>query len=323
MLRLITCVLLVFIAQKFVLAQSSIDDNNRQQLEKKTVFSLEEALKRKKNVKSLFLSGEDIREFPEEILLLKRLRILALVGTQISEIPDLSTLCDLEVLNLSRNRNLSTDGLFRSLESNSKLKELDLTKSGLSDLAGPIERLKNLEVLQLYRNSLDSIPSRLTDLRNLKTLLLEGNNISGLPDSFDKLENLQVLTLNDNEFKVIPSVVSNLPNLKYVYCGNEGLKSNQVINQLASNENLELIHFSNMRFDLDSNFELLSQHPNLKRIVINGCFSSCDHIPESLRIIKVPTYVHFFGRPDEFECNWTNTNSTLKIRHILEHNLGW
>lgn len=134
------------------------------------------------------------------------LRILHLVGNQISDISPLAGLTRLDTLQLGSNK--------------------------IADIS-PLAELKSLQWLQLRRNKISDI-SPLTGLTGLVTLELNENPIRDI-SALAQLTELMDLNLNDTEITEI-EVLEGLTNLRILY-----LKSNQItdISPLAKLTNLE------------------------------------------------------------------------------------
>ncbi|XP_038697100.1 receptor-like protein 15 [Tripterygium wilfordii] len=133
----------------------------------------------------------------------------------VGEIPDLSSLKDLETLDLSRN---SLSGkLPRWIANMSKLWALVLSNNHFE---GPIPqefcRLENLKFLDLSDNDLSGfIPSCLSELGNLAHVLLSRNRLRGpIPQSFVNISSLFALNIGDNNLNgPVPSWIGNFSSL--------------------------------------------------------------------------------------------------------------
>ena len=126
------------------------------------------------------------------------LKKLKLNGKDLSHPPpELFTLLDLELLDLSPERRSSI--YFR----------LPYVPSAISNLV-------NLKVLIVDTNELQEIPREVTLLHNLERLCISNNRICGLPDGFESLKKLRSLHAANNEFAQLPSSICKLKDLEFL-----------------------------------------------------------------------------------------------------------
>ena len=119
----------------------------------------------------LDLSGNNLDQFPQEILSLDSLRLLRLDSNRLTEIPTaISKLSNLEIFTLSYNFLKSLPSTFFCL---SNLKELNLEHNMIENITDEIKGLKNLRILNLYHNILATIPCAIKDFAMLKEFHFE------------------------------------------------------------------------------------------------------------------------------------------------------
>jgi len=117
------------------------------------------------NVEELFMRNRKLKEVPEEIFLLTKLKTLSLAQNKLIEVPkDISKLTNLQILSLSKNNLIS--------------------------LPEEIGELKSLKVLNLIDNKLISLPDSLTKLYNLEFLHIEYNPNLYISENLKDLPNL-------------------------------------------------------------------------------------------------------------------------------------
>ena len=213
------------------------------------------------NLEVLLLDNNQITELPNELKGLKKLKRIYwrnnalgsqkvkipkldsvekidLAGNQLSKLPKVKRLKNLEELVLEKNsfEKLPT-WKGRRLKN---LKELDISSNPIVlhkkwyGLLDHIEILKvnncrldsihpsfykigGLKELQLQKNDLKRIPEGISDLINLTKLSFYQNNLLRLPDDLFELEKLEVIDLYYNNLEKIPSDISKLKELKILY----------------------------------------------------------------------------------------------------------
>ena len=171
--------------------------------------SLDEALKDPKKVKVLTLNNNFYKEYPKQIKKFINLNKLQLSNyidiTQLNEeskniiniIP--SEISELKMLKVLEINDIELELLHENLGLLKNLEILNLSDNkNLTEIPSAVGELSNLRELHLGNIGLDSIPKWIGKLENLEKLYLWGNNISYLPDFLVKLKKLQVLDLSNN-----------------------------------------------------------------------------------------------------------------------------
>ncbi|EPY53837.1 adenylate cyclase [Schizosaccharomyces cryophilus OY26] len=151
----------------------------------------------------------------------------------------LSTLRQLEVLNVSRNDIYELDPVIFSGRSRSTLKEFYCSLNKLLFLPYSIRYLTHLTVLDLSYNNFVTFPLIVTELTSLEVLNFSHNNLYRICSEVNRLGNLKELYLQSNDL------------------------SGQLTQQMGSLRKLEII---DLRFNSLSNIGALSECPNLKEI---------------------------------------------------------
>jgi Leucine-rich repeat (LRR) protein len=133
---------------------------------------LKEALNNSDQVVRLVLRKQKFKDFPMEVLKLKKLQYLDISRNDIKHLPDsIVQLKDLQYLIVSR--------------------------TGLEGLPANIGELKNLRYLNVNQNELTTIPYSFGDLENLEVADLWSNNLDYFPESMSKLKNLRWMDLRN------------------------------------------------------------------------------------------------------------------------------
>lgn len=132
----------------------------------------------------------------------------------------------------------------------SRLKELDLSGSGISSLPGEVfSSLVNLEHLDVSRNEISILPREIGIAKNLKCLLARENNMTILPGEMSVCESLQVLDLSSNRLASILISFANMKNLTSLLLDDNPLES---FPDISSCLRLKKISFSRVVIESDN-----------------------------------------------------------------------
>ncbi|MEZ6136184.1 MAG: leucine-rich repeat domain-containing protein [Pirellulaceae bacterium] len=170
-------------------------------------------------IRSVEVGGKSLETFPRQILMLSHLESLAICGSMLRELPDLSDLKNLTQLIIIRNKEMSQlSSGFRGLD---KVVLLSCTNNSFST-ASPLlfachsarravfdgnnisefglydESFNSIMELSLAENLLDSIPKTVLMMSGLRHLNLRDNQIERLPNDIGELRNLLWLSLAGN-----------------------------------------------------------------------------------------------------------------------------
>ncbi len=166
------------------------------------------------SLEELILAVNPIKEFPCKLSRLKRLKSISVAETGIKEINcDLSQLDSLKDFDIARNRLTKFPDQIKTIPN---LTWLSLNDNEFTDLSFIDSRLKKLETLYLYSNKVKSISNETRFLGNLKELLIFGNEIESIPNNIADLKNLEKLEIWDNPIKGISPKIAELTKLKSI-----------------------------------------------------------------------------------------------------------
>lgn len=132
----------------------------------RTYRSLERALKEPDKVYRLDLSGQKLKDIPDDIYILKNLNALDLSGNRLKELPDrLGEFTHLQELRASRNKLLQLPtGLCRLVH----LKRMDVSRNALIGLPKCIGALTEMVSMDLWDNDLAEFPEEMADMEALR-----------------------------------------------------------------------------------------------------------------------------------------------------------
>lgn len=134
----------------------------------RTYRSIERAMREPDQVFKLDLSGQKLKELPEELLLLKNLNALDLSNNKLKVLPErFGELVHIQDLRLSRNKLVDFPG---SICHMTHMKRLDMSRNALVGLPPCIGAMTELTSLDLWDNDLGDFPEELERLTSLRFL---------------------------------------------------------------------------------------------------------------------------------------------------------
>jgi Leucine-rich repeat (LRR) protein len=166
------------------------------------------------------LSKKNLKDIPEEVFENKNIKVLYLYGNELDSIPGkIGQLDQLEELYIGKNHLKTLPKEIGQLEN---LKVLSVQFNDLAYLPAEIGSLKKLERLVLNQNSLRSLPHEIGQLTNLQDLQLKMNWLDSLPKEIGNCSNLRFVYLNRNNLRSLPESINQLTNLKELYLAGSG-----------------------------------------------------------------------------------------------------
>ncbi|XP_075220548.1 FLII actin remodeling protein isoform X2 [Lycorma delicatula] len=165
----------------------------------------------------LDLSHNQLETLPPQMRRLANLQILILNNNPLGhfQLRQLPSLTELETLHM-RNTQRTLTNMPASLETLTKLTDVDLSHNDLPRVPDALYTVTSLRRLNLTDNSISELSLALEVWQHLETLNLCRNQLKSLPGSLCKLTNLRRLYLNDNklDFEGIPSGIGKLSQLE-------------------------------------------------------------------------------------------------------------
>lgn len=234
------------------------NNEDKVDIEKEIIYkNLSKALRNADKVYRLNLSNKGLKEFPMEILKLKKLQYLTLDSNQITIIPtQMNELQKLEYLSLSNNNIQELPSGMGELR---ELRFLYIDNNKISVLPAELFKLNNLKRLVISDNKLIELPKEIKVLKELEILLASNNQFENIPDEIGHLYNLERLSFSNNHIKDLPEHFYELTNLKSLFLSDNNLKKiAPQINKLNKLETLSLENnkLTNLPFELGELYEL-------------------------------------------------------------------
>lgn len=154
-------------------------------------------------MKTLLISWNRLKLFPEGIRSMKKLQTLRLNINLITEIPEwIDEAESLEELSINGdfflNRNYKIQTLPTALTRLSHLRILKLNDHVIEELPAEMGELIHLEHFEMKDNLLQKLPESIGNCKALRWMDLKANELKGLPLSFNKLKELEYLNLSFN-----------------------------------------------------------------------------------------------------------------------------
>uniref|UniRef100_A0A0X3P158 PDZ domain-containing protein n=1 Tax=Schistocephalus solidus TaxID=70667 RepID=A0A0X3P158_SCHSO len=171
----------------------------------------DDVLRNSKTLEECRLDANQIKDLPNSLFRLEKLRVFSISDNELTKIPPLiGNFIDLVELDISRN---DINELPTSIRFCKSLQKLDISNNPLNSLPDGFSQLENLRELNLNDVSLFQLPQDFGALTKLRKLELRENCLNSLPRSFAQLSSLEFLDLGGNEFASVPSYVGALQSL--------------------------------------------------------------------------------------------------------------
>ena len=198
-------------------------------------------LSKNKKLTQLKIHGYGLENIPEEISLLKNLKLLHVQGfantsTAINYFSSMTGLLELELpyykdvflppsigalnsLKVLKMEYCHIQTLPPTIAHLISLEELYLTKYPAESLVIPNEigSLVNLKIIDFTRCQIKSFPVSISNLKQLKSIDLFGNDLTSIPDELLEFKLLEKLDLSGNKITSIPNWIGQLKYLKEIY----------------------------------------------------------------------------------------------------------
>ncbi len=265
------------------------------QTEESSFTSLGEAVKDPLQVIVLDLSGQQLDEFPTEILAMRNLEKLKLNNTFLPSFPDqISELTNLKALEFNHFERPHTE--FTTLPSSigmlSNLADIGLIglpnlnwDEAMSYLAGL--PLTNLAVM---KNNFSTLPQGIEKLGSITSIWLGGNTDLDPAEVFEKLPGLEQVGFGGSMYRELPTNISNAPKIFNLWLANNRLTS----------------------------VEVLKNSTNLKSLTLNS--NNLTRLPTGIAELDSLTYLSLNNNPDlDFE-NIITSLTKMKSLSVLSLN---
>lgn len=168
----------------------------------KEYSNLEEALKNPEKVYRLNLSNQKVQVPKDAWSKFVNLEFLSFKNDHLEEIPqEISLLKKLKVLDLSGNDFTTLPKSFSELYNLEELFLNDEKKFNLNANIDIISFLPRLKILHLENDSLLKLPKNIFKLNHLEKLFLNSNSFSEIPNELRSLNHLQYLDMKDNKIR--------------------------------------------------------------------------------------------------------------------------
>ena len=147
-----------------------------------------------KEIRTLWLSSNNIQTVPEEIGELTGLELMNLCGNQLASLPKSArNLKNIWCLELYDNR---FEEIPEEIAGMKKLKHLYIQENQIKSLRPSICRLQDLIVLDISNNPIAELPGDIVNLVSLEALHLEGTYLEYLPGELAQMPRLEKIYVN-------------------------------------------------------------------------------------------------------------------------------
>jgi len=223
------------------------------------------------------------------------------------ELPDLSQLTSLKLLDLSRNESLflhqpPIDRL-SGLSGLQCLEHIDLSWTGLPAVPDWIFQLPALKVLHLNNNRLSQVWNLSPNCLNLKELHLFANRLSEIPADIGLLTNLELLDVSNNQLTSLPQEIGSLTKLTLLLVSHNLLES--LPREVQSLRQLEVLDLSDNQL-----FELPAEVANLHSLQWLTLYSN--------QLTDLPTDIRFLSNLIRLECRKNTFEKPLQEGDLVD-----
>lgn len=167
-----------------------------------------DALGNLKKLHEISFDDTPMVKMTEQLGTLTNLSILMIFNCSLTQLPNLSNLQQLGVLDVIKTRISHID----ELPSSVRILHLDMNRLTEMPMA---KNRENLVFLSIIDNPLKTM-TPIMSYKNLEGIFLKNTSLASIPPAIDTLQNLRYLDLSENELSYLPTTMLNLPYLEYL-----------------------------------------------------------------------------------------------------------
>lgn len=188
------------------------------------------------HVTGIGMFSKGLPSLPDGLWDLERLERLWLTGNRLSPFPE-----DVRRLRSLRQLSLNMNGLTELPEGIWELDGMEYIcfwRNQVAEISEDLGRLRNLEEFHPAANPITSLPRSITTLTKLRVLDLADTGITSLPKGFDRLQRLEVLNMRNTRLSSFPMEVCRLE--KLIFLGIDERLANQIPEELREKKGLKI-----------------------------------------------------------------------------------
>lgn len=192
--------------------------------------TLHSAISNLTSLEILDLKGNALTALPNEIVDMKRLRILNVAENALESVP-FAELAQLPLTELVLRKNKLSGTLMEPpVTSFESLQTLDISANQIKLLvpSGSMIELPVLHTLSMSMNRMQELPD-MSSWASLLTLTADENTISVIPQSFCSLMKLRQADFSGNDIRVVPAEISRMDNLSMIRLSGNPLRDKKFV----------------------------------------------------------------------------------------------
>lgn len=288
------------------------------------LLSFPENLEKSNSVATILIDGAEMAEFPSQVNQMKKLTLLGIANTKITEVT--APLTNLKLIDLDLNNNEITTFGESVLSPEMGIRSINLSGNDLTSLPTSFGGLVSLKNVNIMRNKFTSIPTQLESLTGLVTLRVGGEQLASISSAdISYYPQLLELDLRGSKSIVLGGLVhANISGLYISDCNLSALPSIAGLPKMrlfeAANNNLTSI----AELDFTANAGLtkinLSNNANLTSLPTTtwGLSADAKPLPTPIwgdREVGGFTYLNVSNCPN---LNWTPNASWKAFESVFE-----
>lgn len=208
-----------------------------------------------------------LRQLPDNIAALKKMKHLFLIKNRLSELPNsLTSLKFLQYLDISDN---NINLLPIDFEHLIQLTDLYMDNNTFSVLPAAVTLLPKLIRFSIAGNQLTTLPEVLHNWKKLTRLNLSKNKLSELPPAFEAMTRLEWLDLSENGFRFVPQPILKLPKMELLFL--RGCQLADLPEEFSNLKTLQVLDISNNPFYGGKIPNVIFKLTALEELIISDC----------------------------------------------------